>query len=753
MAAHPMDVRSRNTGAPVDPQTMTAANGKLRLRVNSQGNFEVVGLNADTFMSPLSPLPPQTQDPRFGTIGRRWDYPVGINTFYTPRGNAQISFADLRALANNYDLLRTVIETRKDQMCGLDWKLAYKSKDKRRDGKIDSLETMFLRPDRRIPYITWLRSCLEDVFVTDALTIYPTYTNDGSFFGFDQINGDLIKPVIDAQGRVPDPPSPAYQQILKGLPAVDYQLDELVYWPRNPRVNSLYGYSPVEQIIVTVNIALRRQIFQLDYYRQGSIPDALINVADSWTAEQLMQFQQYWDAQFMNPGFDNIGERRKLKFMPPGKVTFAKDALLKDEYDEWLARIVCFAFSISPQPFIKQMNRGTGETQKELSTEEGLVPLKKWWKALMDYLVQQYLGATDVEFMWDEEEAVDPKTSSDIQCQEVDRGIVTVNEVRAERGLEPLEGEEADQPHLQTTEQTLDANGKPIAAPSGQEGAQPGQKPPPPPAKPAAGNPKEKLAKAAPRERQVQKIQRERLTRAVKRQLRGWASTVNAAVSPLIGKGTSADMMGAIDFASMYKTFPAAVADPLKRASADAVRSSVAPLKKDREPVEVAITDGFVNDYADAYAKARGAEMVGMKWVDGELVDNPDPYWAITDETRTGIASLLDDAVNQGWGVDQFAEALGNAYAFSATRAEMIARTETRLADSKGNLAGWKQSGVVAQKVWLISNDGCCDDCQDNADEGPIDLDDDFPSGDDSCPAHPNCKCVIAPVVGDDSEE
>ncbi len=35
--------------------------------------------------------------------------------------------------------------------------------------------------------------------------------------------------------------------VSKGLPAVNYTRDELLYLPRNVRSHSLYGFSPVEQ--------------------------------------------------------------------------------------------------------------------------------------------------------------------------------------------------------------------------------------------------------------------------------------------------------------------------------------------------------------------------------------------------------------------------------------------------------------------------------------------------------------------------
>ena len=68
--------------------------------------------------------------------------------------------------------------------------------------------------------------------------------------------------------------------MLKGLPATSYTKDELYYLPRNPRTDRVYGCSPVEQIIMSVNIALRRQMHQLQYYTEGSVPDSLIGVPE-----------------------------------------------------------------------------------------------------------------------------------------------------------------------------------------------------------------------------------------------------------------------------------------------------------------------------------------------------------------------------------------------------------------------------------------------------------------------------------------
>jgi phage portal protein BeeE len=130
---------------------------------------------------------------------------------------------------------------------------------------------------------------------------------------------------------------PAYQQVLKGLPAVDYSARDIIYRPRNVRAHRVYGFSPVQQVLMTVNIALRRQLRQLDYFTEGSIPDALIGVPQSRTPDQIRQFQDYWDTEFSG----DLAKRRRAKFVPgesAAKVVQTKEPQHKDDFDEWLAR-------------------------------------------------------------------------------------------------------------------------------------------------------------------------------------------------------------------------------------------------------------------------------------------------------------------------------------------------------------------------------------------------------------------------------
>jgi hypothetical protein len=268
--------------------------------------------------------------------------------------------------------------------------------------------------------------------VLDAPTLYLRRTVGGQPYALEVIDGATIKRVLDERGRTPLPPSVAYQQVLKGLPAVDYAADELLYLPRNPRPHKIYGMGPVEQIVMTVNIALRKQVSVLNYYTEGNTPEALIGVPNDWTPDQISQFQAYWDSLLEG----NLAARRHTKFVPGDlKYQPLREPVLKDDFDEWLARVVCFAFSLPPTAFVKQTNRATAETQQETATTEGLVPLQRWVKELLDRLLADYFGEPEIEFQWATTPSLDPLVQAQVNQIYLAAGVKSVAEVRDELGL------------------------------------------------------------------------------------------------------------------------------------------------------------------------------------------------------------------------------------------------------------------------------------------------------------------------------
>lgn len=415
----------------------------LVARVAAGVRYAFTGNAPDWFgpQQPLAPVVPIEQ--QASVAGRQFDYAVGYNLQSQPRQEEPIGFAQLRALADSYDVLRLVIETRKDQLARLRWRIRPKNGQAVQDARCGQLEAFFASPDREHSWDTWLRMLIEDLLVIDAPALYPRRTAGGQLYALEPVDGATIKRVLDETGRTPLPPEPAYQQILKGVPAIDYTRDELIYLPRNPRTHKVYGYSPVEQIVVTINIALRRQANQLGYYTEGNVPNLLFHVPKDWQPEQIRQFQAWWDSLTQGQS------KHHGRFIPEGADPVeTKLPPLKDAYDEWLARVVCFCFAIAPTPFVAQVNRATAETAHVQSLQEGLLPLQNWVKSLIDLVIARYFGWTDLEFQWDEDDVTSPLEAAQIAQTYVAAKVLHPDEVRAELGHAPLTPEQKEELQL-----------------------------------------------------------------------------------------------------------------------------------------------------------------------------------------------------------------------------------------------------------------------------------------------------------------
>ena len=421
---------------PVDPNLIQQISMGLR---GWLGMSQQPGAPELPFFPPGRPLDPVAQ----GAAGRRFDYPTGYNYVTRPRSYEPIDFDTLRAVSDpamgGWDLIRLAIETRKDQISKLEHsvlprKQANEKGRPKPDDRCQQIEQLLYRPDGETPWQQWCSQLVEEHLVIDAPAILRKRSITGQTIAMEIIDGALIRPLLNYDGRRPTT-GPAYQQMLKGLPAVDYTRDELLYQPRNPRVHKVYGMSCVEQIIVTINIGLRRQAGQLAYFTEGNIPDAISQLPPTWTVNQIQEFQDYWDTRV-----NDLVTRRKMRFVPGGvtmQMTRQEGAMV-DQFDEWLARIVAYCFSLPPTPFVRMMNRATAETAYEEALSEGLQPLMAWLKGIIDYMLAAWFGWPDLELVWDDIRKVDPaeKEQRDIALQAI--GAIGLDDIREDRGLEPL---------------------------------------------------------------------------------------------------------------------------------------------------------------------------------------------------------------------------------------------------------------------------------------------------------------------------
>lgn len=153
----------------------------------------------------------------------------------------------------------------------------------------------------------------------------------------------------------------------------------------------------------------------------------------------------------------------------------------------------------------------------------------------------------------------------------------------------------------------------------------------------------------------------------------------------------------------------------------------------------------------DAYAAL--LEQANERAIDWAAEHAAELVTKIEETTRNELRSLLERALADGATNDDISSEISDAFLFSSERSDMIARTETAFAENQGTIEGWRATGIVEGKEWLPDAEAC-PICEANAEQGVIPIDEDFDSGDDSPPAHPNCECsMLAALVDDAGEE
>jgi len=305
-------------------------------------------------------------------------------------------------------------------------------------------------------------------------------------YALELIPGDTIKPLIDVRGAPPVPPNPAYQQFIWGIPRTELQQDlldattrplsatpadgattwavpsaaslyeapQLYYAPYNPRDDSLYGFSNIEQIILTVNLALKRQAWWTSYFTEGTVPAGLLHMPEDWNPSDIREYEETWNALL---GTEQAWKHRVKAI--PGSTGFSqlKPMIGTDAgitaFDEWLARLVCIGLDVTPDELGLVARSGIGgggysAAQENVTYRKSLKPLTGWIEKLAQRINARHFGRPDLVTIFMFEEAEDALKHAQEDEILIRSGVKTQNECRQDRGLDPYGDDQGGKPML-----------------------------------------------------------------------------------------------------------------------------------------------------------------------------------------------------------------------------------------------------------------------------------------------------------------
>lgn len=133
----------------------------------------------------------------------------------------------------------------------------------------------------------------------------------------------------------------------------------------------------------------------------------------------------------------------------------------------------------------------------------------------------------------------------------------------------------------------------------------------------------------------------------------------------------------------------------------------------------------------------------------------------VTAKTAQDLRTLIAAGVDQGESINELTARVQNYVGFSESRSETIARSETIRGGAEADVEAWDQSGLVKSMIWYTALDERVDDFCALLHGTEVDLGSEFMDQDqllelgvepyggglDTPPAHPNCRCLLLPVL------
>jgi HK97 family phage portal protein len=350
--------------------------------------------------------------------------------------------ANLRRFAE-MPAARRAINCIKDKIVCMDWRIAVRpdagdegaeSRQERARALRRALET----PNESDSFRTLIEQVIEDVLVGGFGAAEVETTGDAACpVRLYPVDGATIKVNAEWDGS---PEQPRYAQITGKigndalLPLLD---SELMYVRLNPRTHTVFGLGKLEVAFETIS-----HFLQAHRYAGRLAANSVVQYAlwmQNRTPEQHERLIQWWQ--------DEVEGTGRVPVMssdtPPQVLRFAggTDADLRLDWQQFLLTMIANAFDLPAMMLgvSQDVNRSTAQEMAQEAFDNAVVPLAK---LIADYLTRDVivkrLGWGDLQFVWNELESRDEQTAAQIQTQLLSAGVLTVNEVRAMRGLPAL---------------------------------------------------------------------------------------------------------------------------------------------------------------------------------------------------------------------------------------------------------------------------------------------------------------------------
>jgi HK97 family phage portal protein len=527
-------------------------------------------------------------------------------------------------------------------------------------------------------------------------------------------------------------------------------LPEEVVWFRYFNVNDEYaGLSPMASARVGLDIGKSAQIFNERFFRNGAMPQDIVYVMQGPVdQDEIDAFYASLDQRHAGAGnahrpmvidLTESGEpkrlgisQRDMEFL--GSLNFSV---------EEAARV----WSVPP-PLLMSQQASTYNNVKEARIFFYSSFVSEEWDFLeeeMNELLVPHTGDPSIFLAFDRSNVLPLKEAmaelEEGQRKDVERGILTINEVRTQRNLE-------DVPWGDT----------PPGMQSGDGSEEPPE--PPEPEEPEEEPEDDDVFPFSLSAKSIDVEARERAWKAFDGKLSTYETRFAAMQRGLFDAQRRETLrqvrrLAAKDYAAVVKTLtPVFDAQDWEKKFIDAGR----PLMEATLVMEGRrVMEDFGLGSFDNQERAAGDFDPRGDGIDDFLTDRSE-FWSqrVNQETAENLTATIAQGLEANEGIPELQARVQNVFTWADTvRTERIARTESLVAANKGHLSGYDQAGTVTEKEWVTTLDSRTRDAHINANGQRVPIGTQFLVGGEFLDAPGfgsasnvvNCRCTTVPII------
>jgi HK97 family phage portal protein len=322
---------------------------------------------------------------------------------------------------------------------------------------IEEVEALFNNPNAKDESFEMIRrKVLKDILTYDAGAIEIVYDGDKPYELYD-LPGDRMRVSVDEHGYYNEKafyliPRTKDGTVWDKKDGVPFSQEEVIYFMRNPRAGSVYGLSPIESLVNSIESDLNASEYNSNFFLNNAQPSGIINLPGISKSE-LIRFKEQW-----RRDLKSYKNAHKLfitnieKGIEWEKTSESAEDMQFMEYQKWLVQKILTVYQV--KPFVLGLvDETTGKLnsaeQWNAFKESAIDPLLSLEAYLYTTkIINAGFGYNDIKVEFEPIDIKDEVAETERAVKLVTARIMTVNEVRkkffnlpeVDWGNQPYEG-------------------------------------------------------------------------------------------------------------------------------------------------------------------------------------------------------------------------------------------------------------------------------------------------------------------------